>query len=127
MRESTRRTIEERVRPHLEEGEKVRAVAPCFLGPRGALLFGLLGMLFIKQKLAVVTDRNVYLFRNSALSVKSPKEIEARHPLGSVEVRAEKGLPMGSLIIGDQRTSVGKLYQGDAEEVARAASGAPTE
>lgn len=123
MRESTRQTISANVAPYLDEGESVRAVVPCFEGPKWAMFFGLIGAMMIKQRLAVVTDRNVYVMRGSYWSVKRPKGVEERHPLGTVEVAAEKGLPVGPLRVGQKTYWVGKVYQGDAQQVAAAASG----
>lgn len=123
MREKTRAAIAQHAAPFLE-GETMRAAAPCFEGPRAALLFGLIGLLFVKQRLVVVTDRHVYLLSASRWSLKRATGVEAKHALGSVEVVAERKLPFTSLRVGDRQLWVGKVYGGDAEEVARAASGA---
>lgn len=126
MRESTRQTIAANVAPYLDEGETMRAAAPCFEGPKWAMFFGLIGTMMIKQRLAVVTDRNVYVMRGSYWSVKRPKGVEERHPLGTVTVSTEKGMPVGPLRVGEKTYWVGKVYQGDAEQLARAASGQAT-
>ena len=124
MRDSTRQAIEANAAPFLEGSETMRAAAPCFEGPKFAMFFGLIGMMLTKQRLVLVTDRHLYVLRGSIWSVKRPRGVEERNPLGTVAVSAEKGFPVGPLRVGEKTYWVGKLYQGDAQQVVAGASSA---
>jgi hypothetical protein len=122
MREKTKTIIAERAARFLD-GERMVAATPGFEGPKWAVLFGLIGTFLMKQRLVVVSDRHVYVLRGSYWSVKAPQGIEAKHPIGTVEVTAGRGFPAGALRVGDRTVWVAMVYQGDAAQVAAAASG----
>ncbi|HEX9823619.1 MAG TPA: hypothetical protein VGB51_04400 [Actinomycetota bacterium] len=123
MREKTRTRIAEKAAPLLEEGETMRASTPGFEGPRWALFFGLIGTMMTKPVLVAVTDRNLYVMKGSYWSVASPKGVEERSPLGTVEVKFDGGFPFGALDVGPRRVWIGRIYGGDAKQVAEAAGG----
>lgn len=122
MREKTRRRIAEGVAPFLEQGETMRTAVPGYEGPRWALFFGLIGALMTRPRLVVLTERKLSVLEGGFWSVAKPRGVVEQYPFGSVEVRAERGFPVGPLHVGGRRIWVARPYQDDAAELAASSS-----
>ena len=123
MKEKTFADIKASAAQFFEPGEELRAAARGVEGPAWALFLGAIGMaLLTKQRLVLVTDRNVYLMRADRWIGKTSKGIVAKHPRGSVAVKHESSMPFDRLLVGDQKMLVGKLFKKEAAAVAVAAS-----
>ena len=106
-------------------GETVRHALPVTSGPLWAMVLGPLGVGFLTFRTVALTDKSLYLMAQKGTG--APKAVERTMPLGSVAVSTDKNsFPMQStLVVGDQRWNVHKVFKDEAESLATAASAGP--
>jgi hypothetical protein len=121
MRDSTFSKIADKAAPFLDADETVRHAVPGFEGPRAALLFGLLGSLFINPYIVVATDRRVYLLHAGRFATRTPKGLTEKHDIGEVVLELDRSVPFNRLTLRSTSNQTGrtlwvaKLYRKDAE------------
>jgi hypothetical protein len=119
MLERQKRKVEAAVRPHLEDGEQIRAM---FIGqtpipPITYLLVGPLVFIFIlKFRTIVATDRNVYVFPNKWMRTYAysgpPYKVpvaQARFESGSMWARVDGGPKLWVMPFGPVKRSLNEL------------------
>ena len=100
MFEKRKQALAESARPHLEPGESAQAVfiGQTFVSPLVYFLIGPIVFMFVaKQRVAIATERNVYVLSIHFLKGKEVREVVAKYPLVSARVEAGRA----SLQIGD--------------------------
>jgi hypothetical protein len=108
MVEKRKRRLIEAARPMLG-GEEVREVmvGQTFVSPLIYLLVGPIVFVFMaRPRVAMVTDRHVYMFEGNMWSTKKLNRLLEKHPVGNAPVKAT-GL---SLTIGNEK-SYALLFQ----------------
>jgi hypothetical protein len=94
---------------HMEPGEQVREVmvGQTFVTPLAYLLVGpILFVFMVRPRVAMVTDRNVYMFEGNMWSTKKLNGVLHKYPIGQAPVQLS-GL---SITIGNE-TSYALLFQ----------------
>jgi hypothetical protein len=82
---------------------------------------------FQKSKYAILTDRNVYVIKNSGLTLKA-RRVLLKAPRGTITAEvAGSGVPGRYLQLGDQKLWIhfASFIRRRAEAIAAGASGAP--
>ena len=102
MLEKRKQRLIEAARPHLEPGEEVREVmvGQSFVSPLLYLLVGPLLFIFMaRPRIAMATDRNVYMFEGNMWSTKKLNGVLAKHAVGAAPI----GLTKFSITIGQEK------------------------
>lgn len=102
--------IMERASRAIGAGESLDEIVLVLKGPKLALFFGALGMAFMKQLWVVSTGQHIYVMK----PVKQEMEVQAKHALDAVDVKAKKGFPVGAIQIGPEKfwLAVGQQQKG---------------
>src|SRR4051794_21075546 len=121
--EKRKQKLAEAARPQMEPDEQVRVVmiGQSFVSPVAYLLVGQLLFAFVaKPRIAIATDRNVYLFEGNMWRPNKLNRLIEKHPAGSAPVKLTKL----SITIGSEK-SYALLWQFDSmRQVAASAQGA---
>jgi len=124
MIEKRKRGLIESAQQWLEPGEEVREVmvGQTFISPiMYLLLMPIVFVFMVRPRVAMVTDRNVYMFEGNMWSTKKLKSLLEKHPVGNAPVTLT-GL---SITIGNER-SFALLFQfAPMKQIAVLAQGAP--
>jgi sugar phosphate permease len=102
MNQKRRRRLIEQAQSAFEEGEQVREVmvGQTFMSPVLYLLIvPFLFVFMVRARVAMVTDRNVYMFEGSVWSTKKLNRLLEKYPIGSAPV----SLTAMSLTIGNEK------------------------
>ena len=109
MLEKRKQRLIEAARPYLEPGEQVRQVmvGQSFVSPLVYLLVAPIVFVFmVRPRVAMVTDRHVYMFEGNVWSTKKLNGVLEKHRVGTAPIRLTKL----SLTIGSQK-SYALLFQ----------------
>ncbi len=109
MIEKRKRGLIEAARPYLEPGETVREVmvGQTFVSPLMYLLIGPIVFVFmVRPRVAMVTDRNIYMFEGNMWKTKQLNRLLQKFPVGQAPIKLT-GL---SITIGNEK-SYALLFQ----------------
>lgn len=102
-----------KVGPLVQPGESVKHTVPVLAGSIVWAFFGAIGALFAKPRVIVSSESGLYIIKMG-----KPGTVEERYELGSVDVTASKGFPVGRMRIGDKTVWVGLGMQQAALDLA---------
>jgi hypothetical protein len=120
--EKRKQRLIEAARPHFEPGEQVREVmiGQTFISPLAYLIVGqLLFVFMVRPRIAMVTERNVYMFEGNMWRPNKLNRLIEKHPVGNVPITLTKY----SITIGNEK-SYAMMWQFESmKQVAAMAQG----